>query len=101
MDRTGKTQTLVASPGLYYSPRFSPDGKHLAFSVNLVSLQVYDWQRDTTARLTTGGPANSPVWTPDGNHIVFATLSAAVSSLRWIRSDGAQEGQTLLDRRIS
>jgi serine/threonine-protein kinase len=95
MDGAGKTQMLVAAPGNYYTPRFSPDGKRLAFVVNLTMLQVYDWQRETKSRLTF--PANSPVWAPDANHIVFATLFSSGSSLRWIRSDAAREAQPLLE----
>ena len=33
MDSTGKTQPLLAAPGQYYMPRFSPDGKRLALLV--------------------------------------------------------------------
>jgi hypothetical protein len=32
MDSEGKTQPLHLSPGYYLTPRFSPDGKHLAFA---------------------------------------------------------------------
>ena len=98
MDSTGKTQTLMAEPGLYYSPRFSPDGKRLSFSVVMTTLQVYDLQRDTTTQLVTRDPAVSPVWAPDGNHIAYATLNAGISqSIEWIRSDGAREPYRLLE----
>src|SRR5713226_9255939 len=33
MDNTGKTHPLLAAPGSYYTPRFSPDGKRLALAV--------------------------------------------------------------------
>ena len=33
MDSTGKTKPLLAAPGPYYTPRFSPDGKRLALAV--------------------------------------------------------------------
>ena len=33
MDSAGKTKPLLAAPGQYYMPRFSPDGKRLALAV--------------------------------------------------------------------
>jgi serine/threonine-protein kinase len=97
MDSAGKTQTLMAEPGLYYSPRFSPDGRRLAFSVHLVTLQVYDLQRGTTTQLVTRDPAVAPVWAPDGVHIAYATLTGRSESIGWIRADGAREPYRLLD----
>jgi Tol biopolymer transport system component len=55
MESTGKLQPLLPSPGLYFAPRLSPDGKRLALAVGAAGagdIQVYDWQRDTMTRLT-------------------------------------------------
>ena len=100
MDSTGKTQPLLAAPGQYYTPRFSPDGKRLALAVGSErgsDIQVYDWQRDTMTRLTFTQTNFSPVWTPDGKHIVFQSQSPGANSIRWIRADGAGEAQLLLE----
>jgi serine/threonine-protein kinase len=100
MDNSGKTQPLLAVPGPYYSPRFSPDGKRLALAVGSArgnDIQVYDWQRDRMTRLTFTQTNFFPVWTPDGKHIVFQSQSSGASSLRWIRADGAGEAQPLLE----
>jgi Tol biopolymer transport system component len=98
MDSAGKTQTLMAVPGVYYSPRFSPDGKRLAFNLNFVTLQIYGFQRDTTTQLVTRDRAVTPAWAPDGNHIACATVTVGgSSSIQWIRSDGAGEPYRLLD----
>jgi dipeptidyl aminopeptidase/acylaminoacyl peptidase len=98
MDSTGKTQPLLAAPGLHFAPRFSPDGKRLALAVGAPGagdIQIYDWQRDTMTRLTFTQTNLCPVWTPDGKHIVF--LSRPPNSIRWIRADGAGESQLLLE----
>ena len=104
MDSTGKTQPFQAAPGLYFTPRFSPDGNRLALTVgkgfNSGDIQVYDWRRDTMSRLTFTQANGFPVWTPDGKHIVFrpqALGAGARFSLRWIRTDGAGETQPLLE----
>ena len=96
LDAAGKTQPLLATPGNYFTPRLSPDGKRLAVSPGTNDIQVYDLQRDTMTRLTFKTQTNTyPVWTPDGRHIVFGVRSGF--SLQWIRSDGAGETQRLLE----
>jgi len=98
MESTGKTQPLLAAPGLHFAPRFSPDGKRLALAVGppgAGDIQIYDWQRDTMTPLTFTHTNLFPVWTPDGKHIVF--VSRPPNSLRWIRADGAGEAQPLLE----
>jgi predicted Ser/Thr protein kinase len=90
LDSTGKTQPLKGAPGAYFNPSFSPDGKRLAFSLNINDILVYDWQRDTTSRLTfTPGVNNWPVWTPDGRGIVYRSAPGGIGNLYWVRSDGA------------
>jgi Tol biopolymer transport system component len=103
MDSSGKTTPLLAKPGAYGAPRFSPDGKRLAFTMtgNKGSdVWVYDWERDTSTQLTFTGPGNLEMaWTPDGKHIVFGSNAAGASALWWIRSDGSGEPQKLLERK--
>jgi Tol biopolymer transport system component len=102
LDHSGKTQPLIATPGFYINPRFSPDGQRLALvqiSGNDRGIFVYDLQRDTMSRLTfnTEGQTSFPTWSPDGKHIVFRFGSGGGSSLGWMRADGAGETQHLLD----
>ena len=97
LDSTGKTEPLLASPGAYYTPRLSPDGKRLAVSVSTHAIGVYDSQRDTMTPLTFKPQFTlSPVWTPDGKHIVFSATAGVIGILQWSRSDGAGEAQQLL-----
>ena len=103
-DSTGKAQPLLAAPGLYYNPRFSPDGKRLALAVGPFQrgdIQVYDWQRDAMTRLTFTQRNLAPVWTPDGKYIVFRSQASGRFSLWWIRADGAGEAQPLLEGKNS
>ena len=99
MDGSGKIQPLLAKPGTYNTPRFSPDGNWLALSVTGgkgTDLYLYDWHHDTMPRLTFNAKGSSlPTWTPDAKHIAFATPDG----LWWVRADGAGEPLQLLESR--
>jgi Tol biopolymer transport system component len=96
LDGSGKSQTLMATPGVYDTPRFSPDGQQLAL-ISSGDLIVYDLRRDATTRLTYTGQALEPIWTPDGKHIAFQSVSSAGTSLLWIRVGGSGETERLLE----
>jgi Tol biopolymer transport system component len=104
LDSAGKTQPLHAPPGVYTTPRFSPDGKRLAFSLSSgtgVDIWLQDLDRDTPSRLSfLAGINRYPVWTPDGNNIVFHSLNSPAPGLYWIRSDGSGEAQRLTDGKL-
>jgi Tol biopolymer transport system component len=98
LDSYGKMQPLIATPGAYIQPRFSPDGRRLALGVSTNSgtdIYIYDLQRETMTRLTFGGHSTVPVWTPDGRHIAFYAPASGFG-IWWIRSDGSGEPQQLL-----
>ena len=103
VDSAGQRTTLHAVPGSYYTPRLSPDGKRLAFSMAAASgsdndLWVMDLDHDTSSRLSFLKNANEyPVWTRDGKSIVFRSEDAASPGLYWIRADGGGEAQRLTD----
>ena len=103
MDSSGKFTPLVAKPGAYGAPRFSPDGKRMAFTARGAKgtdVWVYDLERDIPAQLTFSGPGNlEMVWTPDGKHIVFGSSIGDTAALWWIRSDGSGAAQKLLDQK--
>jgi serine/threonine-protein kinase len=106
MDREGKFQPLRETPGDYYNPAFSPDGKRLALDFNdgkRRDIWVYEWERDTLTRLTFAGEGNTyPVWTPDGQRITYSSLEkGGVYNLWWIRADGAGDAQRLTESKTS
>jgi serine/threonine-protein kinase len=96
LDSSGKTEPLLAAPGAYGDPRFSPDGQRLAVinGPGNYDIFVYDLKRETMARLTFAAQdVKHPVWTPDGKHIAFS----ARGGIFWIRSDGGGEKQRLIE----
>jgi Tol biopolymer transport system component len=94
LDSSGKTQPLIAKPGMFTVPRVSPDGKKLAFIGSDVGPQIYDLERGTTTRITSTPAGGNLAWAPDGKHVVFGYGG----SLVWIRSDGVGDPQRLLKR---
>jgi serine/threonine-protein kinase len=86
---------------MYYSPRFSPDGKRLAFALIASKGQdiwVKDLDRDTPSRLSFLPGANAyPVWTPDSRSIVFRSTNPAAPGLYAIRADGSGEAKRFTD----
>jgi eukaryotic-like serine/threonine-protein kinase len=102
MDRQGKFTPLRETPGDYYNPVFSPDGKRLALDIGdgkKDDIWVYEWERGTLTRLTFGNADNSdPVWTPDGREITYSSLeSNGASNLYRKRADGAGDAQRLTE----
>jgi len=103
LDNSGKTGPIIAKPGFYFGPRFSPDGQQLALTQiegGKYGIVVYDFKREQMLHLTfdsNGQEISPPTWSPDGKHIVFRFVSAGGVSLGWIRADGTGETQRLLD----
>ncbi|HYZ48291.1 MAG TPA: S9 family peptidase [Sphingomonas sp.] len=80
--RTGAQSPLVAGPGAHMSPRWSPDGKRLAYvstaEGGAPQLFVRWMATGQTARIT--GLPDSPsalAWSPDGSRIAYLMRVAA------------------------
>jgi serine/threonine-protein kinase len=92
MDHEGKFTPLRETPGDYFMPALSHDGKRLVLAISdgkKNDLWVQDLARDTLTRLTFDGNNVGPIWTPDGQRITYAHLDKpGISDLYWIRADG-------------
>lgn len=84
----------------YTTPRFSPDGRRIAFVSNFLGgeLWVADRTRGTLQRLALGGDAIGPEWSPDGRRLVFGYITPATTS--WdifaISADGSGGAEPLI-----
>ncbi len=77
LDGRGRLTNLTRSPGGEWSPRWSPDGRRLAFTGHAAG-QADIWLMAADGaqpRNLTANPAwdYSPAWSPDGRQIVFVS----------------------------
>jgi serine/threonine-protein kinase len=81
----GGTQPVLAEVRGYGFPRFSPDGRRIAFTVTAEGashIWTYDFASQTMTRLTNGGSLNErPEWTPDGSRLMFRSDRGPRSSI--------------------
>ena len=86
MDLDDKTTLLRATPAMWNSPQFSPDGSLLALDITdergQDDIWLYDWTRDQLARRTfDASNERGAVWTPDGRRLSTSSTSCAAGPL--------------------
>jgi Tol biopolymer transport system component/DNA-binding winged helix-turn-helix (wHTH) protein len=92
---SGQLHPFVSSSAYNNAPRFSPDGKKLAFASNRSGdMEIWtcdaadcsDAQQLTFLRSSSG----TPRWSPDGQHIVFESRPAGHSQLFVVNAEGGK-----------
>ena len=90
-DMSGNARVLLAEPRDYSAPRFSPDGRRLAYAAGSIKgsdVWIHDIASNTQTKLTLEGERNSrPEWTPDGQRVLYASAGPGASTLWWRRAD--------------
>jgi serine/threonine-protein kinase len=100
VDREGRAEPLSAPTGRYGTPRLSPNGRRIAFTVHPegrgdLDIWIHDLERGVSTRLTTE-PGMWPVWTPDGTRVTFASDRSGTYNVYWKRWDGTGVAEALL-----
>ncbi|MBB2942807.1 dipeptidyl aminopeptidase/acylaminoacyl peptidase [Actinoplanes lutulentus] len=93
----GSTEQRLTTGGSHARPRWSPNGKQIAF---LKKGQVWTMKADGTGqrRLSTR-PAAGPSWSPDGKWIAFSSLSCnGGPGVYSIPADGTKKEKVLFPR---
>jgi serine/threonine protein kinase len=87
-----KTKQLTRGSPLVFSPRISPDGKRIAFSMgNLLQANIFVMpiEGGKVEQLTFFDSFNDgPVWSPDGNEIAFGSVQGGGCQVWTVSSDG-------------
>jgi serine/threonine protein kinase/Tol biopolymer transport system component len=95
----GKVEPLHPEAGEYYQPRFSPDGKHLAFATATthgMEIWVQDLDRGTASpRTFLSGRSWWPLWMPQGDRILFTSDNENGGRLYSVRADGSGQARPL------
>ena len=100
IDAAGVKTPYLKNPQEYVNPRFSPDGKRLAFDTiesGKRDIWVYDSEREIKTRLTFApGENQRPVWTPDGQRIAFQRADG----IFWVAAGGGGEVERLTESKL-
>ena len=92
---------FISLPGHKDRPRFSPDGKQVAFEWDGEegsNRDIYIKRSDSGApfRLTSDpNDDEAPVWSPDGRHIAFVRESDGSATIYTVPSEGGPERQLI------
>jgi Tol biopolymer transport system component len=88
---SGELRQLTHGKGINTHPRWSPDGRLIAYVAteddNIPSLWVMNGDGSGKRRLTRDTFCQGPDWAPDGSHLIFAGNSADRSDVDLCRVD--------------
>ncbi len=99
LNRKGEATILMKDQPDASSPRFSPDGKRIAFQKNN-GIWIYDIARGIASPVTLeNSVASYPVWTPDGKRLTYSrprsSSEGTGQGIYWARADGSGDEQPL------
>ena len=102
VDTAGNGRTVLADLIDPQSPRFSPDGRRIAFTAapeGPSEVWIYDRSLETVSRLTFEGNALYPAWTARGDTVYYSTDADSPDRDIWRRSaDGSGGPEHVLER---
>ena len=84
VDSGAVPKRYIATPALEWAPRFSPDGKWIAFdSDESGSPEVYlrSFPDPSSKVQVSAGGGHSPIWLPDGKRIVYSAGDAIIRAV--------------------
>jgi serine/threonine-protein kinase len=95
VDRTGHARNIGGAQRAYRFPRFSPEGRRIAVTLENVSgvatgdIYVLGLEGGTPLRLTTDSSSYQAEWDPDGTSLIYAHRQAGSSALFRVDADGS------------
>jgi serine/threonine-protein kinase len=106
-DVAGVARPLLETPQDYGFPRYSPDGRKVAYSVGGnggSDVNVFDVATATTSRLSTEPGLNDrPEWTPDGKRVIYrhTPLAAGLREEIWLQPVDKSEAAVSFTKRFA
>ncbi|HEX6851294.1 MAG TPA: protein kinase [Candidatus Polarisedimenticolaceae bacterium] len=104
IDRAGRETPAAVPRATYNEAALSPDGRRVALTGGEggnADLWVYDLERGSVSRLTSGQTVQSPVWTHDGTKIAYAMRlprgSQNLWQILWKDADGSRDPEVLFE----
>jgi len=82
IDRSGRIESLLATPGQYIFPTLSRDGRRLALAVTeggQANVAIYERQADVLSRASTIPGDYVPLWSPGGRVLMLGNRSGLYS----------------------
>ncbi len=96
----GRSSVVIPEIAGYATPRFSPDGKRIAYTINegnTGDLWILDRASGTRVRVTTDGKSNNRAeWSPDGKRILYHTFRDGPQSIWWQPVDGSGSAERVV-----
>ena len=98
MDRNGVRRVEMTGELGYTTPRFSPDGRRIAFITRFLGgeLWVADRTRGSRTRLALAKPAIGPEWSRDGRRLIFGYIPTS----NWDISAAAADGSGAVEQLV-
>jgi serine/threonine-protein kinase len=107
VDRDGQASVLPAGVNWYNAPRFSPDGRRIAVTINMLGAQgftpgdiwVWDLAAHNFQRITFDTLSATAEWAPDGRRLIYTHESGAGTAVLYtIPANGSGQPELLLTR---
>lgn len=92
VDRQGRARPVTETRRSYLETALSPNARRLVVSreeSTATNLWLFDLERETWTRLTSGKNDRNPVWSPDGMRLAFATNREGAFNVYRIPVDGS------------
>ncbi len=99
VDREGRITPISEDRADFHGPHLSLDGQRLVVIIvdeGSFDIWIYDVERGTRTRSTSGYQANDAMWTPDGTRITFTSFDRVSGDLAWKSADGTGTPEALL-----